>query len=209
MLTRIILHNFVVFVVKKFWVFISYTVHRNSIADINNINGVINNINGVINRNLSFFFFPSDIKLGWKAKQKQRELTKNQLFFISFSFSLKIQNIGKSKTTIFGRGWHKKIFGSSVDHFSNRPICTFCKCWSFIWRSFFLVSILNESISRKMSFKSLCCLYFSFQASFFSLYYLFGTCFYLHRLNNYFDSEAVFLSFSLKTVFCKFLENSQ
>ena len=125
MLTRIILHNFVVFVVKKFWVFISYTVHRNSIADINNINGVINNINGVINRNLSFFFFPSDIKLGWKAKQKQRELTKNQLFFISFSFSLKIQNIGKSKTTIFGRGWHKNFLGQVLTIFQTGPFVLF------------------------------------------------------------------------------------
>ena len=57
----------------------------------------INNINEVINKNLSLFFFPSDIKLAWKAKQNQRELTKNQLFFISLSFFLKIQDIRKSE----------------------------------------------------------------------------------------------------------------
>ena len=38
---------------------------------------LIKNINGVINKYLSPFFFPSDVKLAWKAKQKQRELTKN------------------------------------------------------------------------------------------------------------------------------------
>ena len=64
----------------------------------------INNINGVINKNLSLFFFPSDIKLAWKAKQKQQELTKNQLFFISLFFFLKIQGKRKSKTPIFERG---------------------------------------------------------------------------------------------------------
>ena len=42
----------------------------------------INNINGVINKN---FFFPSDIKLAWKGKQKQRELTKVLYFFVFFS----------------------------------------------------------------------------------------------------------------------------
>ena len=46
----------------------------------------INHINGVVNKNLNLFFFPSDIKLAWKAKLKQRELTKNQLFFISLFF---------------------------------------------------------------------------------------------------------------------------
>ena len=46
----------------------------------------INHINGVINKNLSLLFFPSNVKLAWKAKQKQRELTKNQLFFISLFF---------------------------------------------------------------------------------------------------------------------------
>ena len=63
----------------------------------------INNINGVINKNLSLFFFPSDIKLAWKAKQKQREMTKNQLLFYLFFF-LKIQDIRKSKTPTFERG---------------------------------------------------------------------------------------------------------
>ena len=64
----------------------------------------INNINGVINKDISLFFFLSDIKLAWKVKQKQRELTKNQLFFYFFAFFLKIQDIRKSKTPIFERG---------------------------------------------------------------------------------------------------------
>ena len=63
----------------------------------------INNINGVINKNLSLFFFPSDIKLAWKVKQKQRELTKNRLFLLLFIF-LKIQDIRKPKTPIFESG---------------------------------------------------------------------------------------------------------
>ena len=71
----------------------------------------ITNINGVINKKLSLFFFPSDIKLTWKAKEKQRELTKNQLFFYFFEFFLKIQDIRKSKTPIFERGYHKNILG--------------------------------------------------------------------------------------------------
>ena len=62
----------------------------------------INKINGVINKNSSLFFFPTDIKLAWKAKQKQRELTKNQLF--SLFFFLKIQDIRESKTPIFLKG---------------------------------------------------------------------------------------------------------
>ena len=88
MFTGIILHNFVVF--------ISYTVHRNKLIDM-----FINNMNGVINKNLSLFFFPSDIKLEWQTKQKQRELTENQLFL--FVFFLKNQDI-KNKTPIFERG---------------------------------------------------------------------------------------------------------
>ena len=62
----------------------------------------INKINGVINKNSSLFFFPTDIKLAWKTKQKQRELTKNQLF--SLFFFLKIQDIRESKTPIFLKG---------------------------------------------------------------------------------------------------------
>ena len=62
----------------------------------------INIINGVINKILSIFFFPPGIKLAWKAKQKQREMTKNQLFFLLFF--LKIQDIRKLKTPIFERG---------------------------------------------------------------------------------------------------------
>ena len=76
------LHNFVVFVAKNFWAFISYTVHRNKLID-----KFINSINGVINKNISLFFFPSDVKLAWKGKQKQRELTKNQLFLFLWFFS--------------------------------------------------------------------------------------------------------------------------
>ena len=118
MLTRIILHNFVVFVAKNFWVFISYTVHRNKLIDM-----FINNINGVINKNLSLFFFPSDIKLAWKAKQKQRELTKNQLFFISLFFS-KNSGYEETKNTNFWKGIAQNIFfrGSSVDHFPDKSI---------------------------------------------------------------------------------------
>ena len=33
-----------------------------------------------------FSFFASDIKLAWKAKEKQRELIKNQLLLISLFF---------------------------------------------------------------------------------------------------------------------------
>ena len=74
-------YNFVVFVAKYLWVFISYTVHRNKLIDM-----FINNINGVINKNLSIFLFLSDIKLVWKVKQKQRELTKNLFFFFIYLF---------------------------------------------------------------------------------------------------------------------------
>ena len=52
------LHNFVVFEAKKF--FISYSAHWNKLIDM-----FINNINGVINKNISLFFFPPDIKLAW------------------------------------------------------------------------------------------------------------------------------------------------
>ena len=77
-----LIHNFVVFVMNNFRVFISYTFHRNKLIDM-----FINNINGVINKNLSLFFFPSDIKLVRKAKQKQRELTKSlKTFFYFFVF---------------------------------------------------------------------------------------------------------------------------
>ena len=81
----------------------------------------INHINGVINKNLSLLFFPSDVKLAWKAKQKQRELTKNQLFFISlFFFLLKIQDIRKSKAPIFERGYHTFFLGQ-VTNFQTGP----------------------------------------------------------------------------------------
>ena len=80
----------------------------------------INNINGVINKNLSLFFFPSFIKLAWKGKQKQRELTKNQLFFISLFF-LKIQDIRKSKTPVFERGERKNFLGQVLTIFQAGP----------------------------------------------------------------------------------------
>ena len=60
-----------------------------------------NHINGVINKNLSLFFFSPNIKLAWKVKQKQRELTKNQLFFISLSFFSKNSRYKEIKTTNF------------------------------------------------------------------------------------------------------------
>ena len=65
----------------------------------------IKNINGVLNKNLSLLSFPSDIKLAWKAKQKQRELTKNQHFFISLVFFLS-KNWGymETKNTNFRKG---------------------------------------------------------------------------------------------------------
>ena len=85
----------------------------------------INNINGVTNKicftNKVFSFFPPDIKLEWKAKQKQRELTKNQLFYYFFVFFLKIQDIRKSKTPIFERGSHKKFLGQELTIFQTSP----------------------------------------------------------------------------------------
>ena len=59
------------------------------------------NINGVINKNLSLFFFPSDIKLAWKVKQKQRELTKKSTFFISLFFFPKNSGYKEIKNTNF------------------------------------------------------------------------------------------------------------
>ena len=82
----------------------------------------INNINEVINKNLSLFFFSSDIKLAWKAKQKHRELTKNQLFFLSlFFFFLKIQDTRKSKTPIFEKRSHKFFLGQVLTIFQTSP----------------------------------------------------------------------------------------
>ena len=77
----------------------------------------INNINGAINKNWSLFFFPSDIKLAWKAKQKQWELSKNQLFFLFLCcFFLKIQDKGNQK--------HQFLKGDSIKLF-------WVKCWPF------------------------------------------------------------------------------
>ena len=61
----------------------------------------INNINGAVNKNLSLLFFPSDIKLAWKAKQKEQELTKNELFFISLFFFSKNSGYKEIKNTNF------------------------------------------------------------------------------------------------------------
>ena len=63
----------------------------------------INNINGVMNKNLSLFFFPSDIKLAWKAKQKKRELTENQLFLFLCFFS-KNSGYKEIESTNFSKG---------------------------------------------------------------------------------------------------------
>ena len=81
----------------------------------------ISNINGVINKNLSLFFFSFDIKLAWKTKQKQGELTKNQLFFYFFDFFLKIQDIRKSKTLIFERRQHKDLWDQVLTIFQTGP----------------------------------------------------------------------------------------
>ena len=81
----------------------------------------INHINGVINKNLSLLFFPSDVKLAWKAKQKQRELTKNQLFLFLCFFFLKIQDIRKSKAPIFERGYHTFFLGQVLTNFQTGP----------------------------------------------------------------------------------------
>ena len=43
-----ILHNFIVFVTKNFWAFVSYTVHRNKLIDM-----FINTINWVINKSIT------------------------------------------------------------------------------------------------------------------------------------------------------------
>ena len=105
----------------------------------------INNINEAINKNLSLFFFPSDIKLAWKAKQKQWELSKNQLFFLFLCcFFLKIQDKGNQK--------HQFLKGDSIKLF-------WVKCWPFfkqaakyytIWNSFcfkiFFLMILSNFI---------------------------------------------------------------
>ena len=87
----------------------------------------INNINGIINKNLSLFFFPSDIKLTWKSKQKQREFTKNQHFFISLFFFSKNSRFRETKNIKFWK--ETAFFGSSVDHFSNKPCY---ECFSII-----------------------------------------------------------------------------
>ena len=76
------------------------------------------------------FFFPSDIKLVWKVKQKHRELTKN-LFFLFLCFLLKIQDIRKSKTPIFEKRSHKNFLDQLLTIFQtssstkNLPVATF------------------------------------------------------------------------------------
>ena len=62
----------------------------------------INKINGKQNKKkLNLFFFPSGINLGWKAKQKQQESTKNQFCFISLLLFLKISGYKGIKNTNF------------------------------------------------------------------------------------------------------------
>ena len=124
MLTRIILHNFVVFVAKNFWVFISYTVHRNKLIDM-----FINNINGVINKNLSLFFFSVRHYFSMEGEKKQQELTKNLLFFISLFFFLKIQDITKSKAPIFKRGQHKIFWDKCWPFFKQVQLNIHKTCW--------------------------------------------------------------------------------
>ena len=83
----------------------------------------INSINRVLNKNVSLFSFPSDFKLAWKAKQKNREpTTKNQLFLYFFVvvFFL-IQDIRKSKTPIFEKGLHKNFLGQVLTIFQTTP----------------------------------------------------------------------------------------
>ena len=122
MLTRIILHNFVVFVGKNFWVIISYTVHRNKVIDMFINNWYVDHkINRVIDKSLSLFFFPSSIKLAWKAKHKQQKLTKKSTFFISLLFFLNIQDIRKSKTPILEKESHKNFLGQMLTIFQTRP----------------------------------------------------------------------------------------
>ena len=90
----------------------------------------INNINEAINKNLSLFFFPSDIKLAWKAKQKQWELSKNQLFFLFLCcFFLKIQDKGNQK--------HQFLKGDSIKLF-------WVKCWPFFKQAAKYYTIRNS-----------------------------------------------------------------
>ena len=117
MLIRLILQNFVVFVAKTFWVFISYTVHRKKLIDM-----FINNITGVINKNLSLFFFPPDIKLACNAIQKQRELTKKSTFFYFFVFFSKNSGYKKIKNTNFERRSHKSFLGQVLTIFQTSPL---------------------------------------------------------------------------------------
>ena len=105
LLTRI--HNSFVFVTKNFWVFINYTVHENKLTDM-----CINNINGVINKNLSLFSFPSAISM--EGETKTAKIDQKPTFFIFSFFSLKIQNIRKSKILIFERRYHKYFLGQML-----------------------------------------------------------------------------------------------
>ena len=59
---------------------------------------------------------------------KSRVFPVTTLFFWRFCFSLRTS--------------YKELIWCTND--PNAHICTFCKRWSFIWRCFFLVSILKE-----------------------------------------------------------------
>ena len=107
----------------------------------------INNINGVIKKNLSLFFFPSDIKFSWNSKQKQQELNKNQLFFISVFFP-KIHDIRKSKAPTFEKGMHKIFWGQKNFFFQIRPGACLSYCYHHflyieMWLSFAQFSLLR------------------------------------------------------------------
>ena len=88
--------------------------------------------------------FPVNIKLAWKTKQKQQELTKNQLFFISLVFFLKIQGIRKSETPNFESGQHKKFLGQVLTIFQTGPCVKELISWQF-----FTISIETEASNGK------------------------------------------------------------
>ena len=127
----------------------------------------INHINGVINKNLSLFFFPSDIKLAFKAKQKQRELTKNQLFFISLFFFSKNSGYKEIKNTNFWKGIKKfgggQVFtifqtGPCLSNPCARPCCLLClpNLYSiqptsiiFDWQCYYRIKYLINTFGKK------------------------------------------------------------
>ena len=63
---------------------------------------------------------------------KERSFACNYFIFWKFSFSL--------------RTFYKELIWCTNN--PNAHICTFCNCWSLIWRWFFPVGILNEWFGR-------------------------------------------------------------